>query len=636
VAKEVDDTMKFRTTLTAGVLLLLFGLYVYVFEYRWPQEKEYRAEQASRIFSLDGEELKGLKITNSHGTFLLERGGSEPSEDPGKGGGQDWRIVEPVASDADDTVISGLVNALLDLKSEQVATEGPEDLAPFGLKEPKIRIEVLLQGGETVPPALLTGRKNPVGENSYGMKEGEQSVHLLNACLDDSFSKNLYDLREKQIFRVNKNDIEKLEIYREGSPWLEMTRNNGLWELDRPFRTRLTTSGAEKILDRLSGATAQSFDSETSENIDKFGLGKPGREILVTLAPDHTQARLQLGSTHQGPGGEDLVYAKRDDTPGVVSLKGDLLETLDADPEEMREKKVFPLQPWTVDKIHLTVNGQDITVVKKGAGKWWMTEPVEAGADSSVVTPFLSDLSRLEGTAFHEKPSDPEGLKEYGLNPPLAKATLFQERLRPDQDLEEEGEMLEIGTLLLGAPNGPEGVIYACTGDGITVAEVDPEFLLRNLPKSVESLRDKRLLDFYPYQASFLDFRGPGEEVLLERKKDTWKLRKPESREVEEQTVNDLLGFLSNMKSDRILGAPVSEVPEKGRDLFGLDSPKYSVSLKDQEGEDLGTVLISGSGPRDEPGFRYVRKKGDKWIGLIGGKKVEELRGKMAEITGKD
>jgi len=302
----------------------------------------------------------------------------------------------------------------------------------------------------------------------------------------------------------------------------------------------------------------------------------------------------------------------------------------------LREKKVFPLQPWTVDKIGLTVGGQDMTVVKQGAGKWLMTEPVETGAASGIVTPFLSDLSRLEGTAFHDKPSDPEGLKRFGLNPPLAKAVLYEERLSPGQDVEEEGEWVEIGTLLLGAPDGPEGRHYACTGDGISVAEVDPGFLLQKFPKTVESLRDRRLLDFYPYQASFIEFRGPGEEVILEKKNDAWKLRKPESRVVQGEKVQDLLDFLSNLTSDRILGAPVSEVPEKGRDLFGLDSPRYGVTLKDRDGERLGTVLISGSGPQDEPDFRYVRKKGDRWIGLIGKETVENLRGKMAKVVEKN
>jgi len=628
--------MRFRTTLIAALLLLLFGVYVYVFEYRWPQEKESREEQAKKMLSLDGKTVRALTVTNSHGSFSLEKAGGAPPEGPAPGAERkDWRILSPLDTDADDSVVNAMVNALEDLKSEQVVAEGAQDLAPFGLEKAKIRIEVAAEGEDGPLPALLVGKKSPVGQNSYGMKEGEKDVHLLNEYLDDRFDKGLDDLREKRIFRVNREDIERLEIRKAGTPRLELVRDQGRWEMVRPVRAPVAGSEADRLLDRFTSVSARSFDSEEDRDLRKFGLDAPERELVVTLAPDHTQARLELGKVYRTPGGEERVYAKRAETAGVVSLDGDLVDAFDTDPESLRERKVFPFQPWTVEEIRLNVGGQEITAVKKGAGKWRITEPFDARAASSVVTPFLSDLSRLEGTAFHDKPSDALGLKQYGLDPPLARVTLLEERLSQDGDEGGGGEKTApIGTLLLGAPDGPGGRTYACTEDGITVAEVDPAFFQEKFPASAEALRDRRILDFFPYQAASIDLQGPGQEVALERRNGDWRIRRPESRAADAQQVNDLLAFLSDLKSERIRGAPVSEVPEKGRDLFGLQSPEYRVTVQGEDGEDLGTVLISASGPQAEPDLRYVRNEEDDWIGVIGRGTVEELSSRFADLPG--
>jgi len=73
VAKEVAQAMTFRTTLVAAVILVLVGVYVYVFEYKRVTERETQEDQAKKVFDGDWEKLTGLKLTGPRGTFLLEK-----------------------------------------------------------------------------------------------------------------------------------------------------------------------------------------------------------------------------------------------------------------------------------------------------------------------------------------------------------------------------------------------------------------------------------------------------------------------------------------------------------------------------------------------------------------------------------
>lgn len=177
--------MKFRTTLIAALLLALFGAYVYFFEFKKAEEEKKQEEEEKKVFSIDWEKLEGLEITNAHGTFLMEKREAEAEEGSPAGAQQtEWRITEPLQADADDSAINGMVSNLKGVKLEQVVTESPENLEPYGLKEPEIRIALRVAEGAEAPKPLLVGAKSPIGSNSYAVWEGDDKVLLLSTHLD--------------------------------------------------------------------------------------------------------------------------------------------------------------------------------------------------------------------------------------------------------------------------------------------------------------------------------------------------------------------------------------------------------------------------------------------------------------------
>jgi len=637
--------MRLRTTLIALLLLVLCGVFVYVFEVRWPEEKKRREDETAKIFSPEWNEVTGLRITGSGGTLLLERKQKEAketkdTETEGSGGAEPaWRIVEPVQTDADDASIVTIMRDIRDLRQEQVVAENPEDLAPFGLQERPLRVELITREGVPAPGPLLVGDKSPVGENSYARREGRPEVILLNVNAASRLDKSLYDMRAKKVFGVDRQDVEKVEILRNGQPALEMTRVEDGWEMIRPVRAPVKREEADKILNRVEGLTARSFDAEAAEDLAPFGLDAPPREVRVTLAPDQAQASLKLGATHSD-GGQERVYAKRGEKPQVVSLDADFLEIVDVAPDTLRERRVFPFSSWKVDKVELAWDGQDAALEKRGTGKWWITRPEEARAASSAVTPILSGLSAMEGTAFFDRPTTPEGMKRFGLAPPLAKVTVYEEKIDMDPSAgagEGQEDSEAVGTLLLGkVEEGASGARYYAYREGEpTVAEVGEQFFVRDLPKDLESLREKRVLDFYRYQVASVTIQGPGTELLLEKEGNDWGMKKPAKRSVDAAAVDDLLGFLSGLKVDRFATAAGSGAGQPGQDLFGPAALAARVTLNDEQGEEIATASFSTQGPADATDARYVRMHGAPKPGLIGKEHVEQLFEKIEKIDGK-
>jgi len=605
--------MRFRTTLIAALLLALFGVYYYFFEHRQARQKEEAREKEKQVFSLDWDRLRGIRVVGSHGAFLLERQPGEAGEktppSPPQG---EWRLVEPIKAEADSSLLSGMVDGLKGLKIDQVVAENPEDLAPFGLESPKMTIEVRMTEGEPQPPALRVGGKSPVGANSYARREGEDKVLLLSASLETQFDKSLFDLREKRLFLFNQSEVESLRILKQGRPWLEMAREDGQWLLISPLRAPADEEEVGKILSKLTGLRARSFEAEEGADLASFGLADPAWTVEVGLSPDHARVSLVIGSAGRDEGRE-TVFAKRGETPGVVNLDRDVTEALAAGPEQLREKKVFAFKSWEVEKVELDLEGTSVALEKTDEGKWWIRSPIEARAAAARISPFLSSLSRLEGQEFIPAPEEGNGLAAYGLDAPIARITLLSKGEKSGESAAEP-QTASLGTLLLGRSAGEEGLFYAMRQGADTVARVGKEFFDQELPRSLDDLRDRKLLDFYRYQVEGIEAEGAPGRVVLARRAGTWRLEKPEDRGLEEKEVDDLLGRLTDLEVVRFVGPGGEGADQRAA---GLTPPDMKITLKGEKGVVLGTLLVSGKGPEGDPGRVYAAREGENWVGLI-------------------
>jgi hypothetical protein len=628
--------MKFRTTLIAALLLALFGAYFYFFEHKKAEEEKKRAEEEKEVFSVDWDRIRGLRLTNAHGTFLVEKSGEEAGEaEEAEATGTkkaEWRILEPVKTDADQVTINGLVSNLKGVQLEQVVADAPETLEPYGLEEPEIQIDVLPAEGETAPKTLLVGAKSPIGSNSYAMWEGENEVLLLSTHLTPAFDKGLHDLRHKKLFAFKRDDVERLRILRSGKPEMELAREEDKWEIVLPIRARASETEVDQILNKLTTLKAEAFMDESPEDLAAYGLEEPVWTIEVVLKPDQTKASLLIGSIFEGQG-KGYLYAKRGERPAVVSLGMDLIGTFAKEPEEFREKKIIAFKTWKVRKAELESKGMEVVLEKRDGSKWWIEDPIRARASGTKMSAFLGALSRLEGESFLDKPEGGEGLARYGLDDPLARVALYEEKPAPAEgEPEEEVDYPLLGVVLFGkVQEEGEDVYYATLEGEDTVSRVSPGFLEESFPEGVGALRSRKVLDFSRYVVDEIEAEGPEGPVVLKRKENLWKVKEPGSGDADEEAVGALLTETLALEVDRFL----EELPED-LSALGLDPAAIELAFKKEDGEDLGAVLFSARGPEGEEGVVYVKQREEPWVGVIRADKKEALLDKLGECLPED
>jgi hypothetical protein len=316
----------------------------------------------------------------------------------------------------------------------------------------------------------------------------------------------------------------------------------------------------------------------------------------------------------------DYIYAARGEKPVVVSVKGDIIETVNKKAEDLREKKVFPFKSWEVHTCDLVLGGSAITLAKDESGKWKITAPITARANANKIFSFISSLSQLEALDFITPPSSKDELATYGLKDPSATITLY-----------EKGEK-KIGTIRFGKGKGEKEACYAIAEEGDSIYKIKPEFMNKDLPATLDEIREKKLLDFSRYQVARIEATDGGKRVVLEKSKGSWKLTQPESRSVEEKDVNELVTLLSDLEANRFISQGSKDLAS-----FGLDQPGTTITLKNDKGEGMATLLLSSRGPEDDTKTCYAKEAKDTWVGLVkvdSRKKIQERVASLAKNKG--
>jgi len=223
-------------TSTIVLLVVLGGLVGYI--YFVDSRNETPDPNAKpKAFELTAENIEELQFKSPDGqTARVQRVGD------------DWQLVEPVKTDADDGVVGTVTSNLGTLEVQRVVEESPTDLAPYGLNPPRIDVAFRLRDQKDFQ-RLLVGEKTPTGGDLYAKRAEEKRVILISSFLDSIFAKTPFELRDKTILRFERDKADAVEIL-SGTNSLQFARNGTDWRIVKPAQARADYAATEGLLTR--------------------------------------------------------------------------------------------------------------------------------------------------------------------------------------------------------------------------------------------------------------------------------------------------------------------------------------------------------------------------------------------------
>ena len=314
--------MRYRSTILYLVAaLLLVGLYLYDIH---QDKKKERVEETARV-------LLGIKADQIEGITLA--GGKEVIEIQ-KAGGTDkkaWKITAPINTTADSLAIEGLKNRLADLKYTRVIAEKADDPARFGLDGPSF---IITYNAGKVSGQLAFGSLTPLEDGYYVKKDKDKRIYLVDKFDKQDFEKDLFELRDKRLFTLRPEKVNRFIIDRETGKWTLIKKEGRRWfENDEDFR--VDTQRIDTLVRKFAGAEATSFEKETVTDLKSFGLDSSA--VVVTLSDGKKSQAILLGNPVKQK--QTRIYAKMKGQPQLVTVNKWLLGDLPQNREEIKEEK---------------------------------------------------------------------------------------------------------------------------------------------------------------------------------------------------------------------------------------------------------------------------------------------------------
>jgi hypothetical protein len=220
------------------------------------------------------EEINSINVKNANGSFAVAKKESN------------WVLKTPAETAADNTEVNNLVSEITSAKAKSVASEIAGDLVPYGLNSPVISISAQSQPGGS--RQIIIGVKNEGEGKTYFAKSSDRSqIFKIDQDLFDKLNVKATQLHSKQLVKLNKDDVSRIQIKNENLTLVAVRNADGKLLVKEPVAQKDKEVVATRIIEPISAASAtELIDKPTAEIAAK--MSKPVVEASLTTKDGKT------------------------------------------------------------------------------------------------------------------------------------------------------------------------------------------------------------------------------------------------------------------------------------------------------------------------------------------------------------
>ena len=535
----------------------------------------------------------------------------------------DWRMLEPLPSDTETWVVTGLVSRIASLQSDasfSAGADGQLSAAAAGLAPPQAKFTIVDKDGKEF--ALEIGKQAALSNNTYVRVAGSDTVHLVGFDLKREYEKDVNDYRRKTLCRFQSNDAVRVEI-QHGDQRYELTRGDDKnWVINAPVKTYAQNDKIAALVGKLAGLRVEEFVEDAPQSLTAFGLDQPFLTMTVTtqtkrtLPPEQNEAStqpaepkfetvtntfgLQIGwyaDTKQ-----ERRYVKLLDQPWIASVKQTDIDALVPALGQWRDPRVTRVTATDITAVELTVAGQTASLTKQGVV--WSGTGDLAQADQAAVNALAEAFEDARALDYVDQPGAPS---EYGLDNPRAE-------LKVTTRGAVEPLTLRIGS---NTPSGRNTYVQVAGQASVLVISAKQADALIATPLS---LRSRAIFSENVADMRRIELTRGSQRFVLERQDGQWRMTEPDGAPPDPASLRELENDLSRLRAKQVVG-------KDDFAAYGLAPPLLTVKFavqKPTEGPPATTQDSQPAAPLDlvehtlEVGRKgvtpYCRKDGGSYI----------------------
>lgn len=612
--------MNFRTTLILAVLAAGAAVAVFVLQQQGaPDDYDIEIESQKVFEGAASEDITRIEFSRRKDdvTIVLERDGP------------DWRLVAPVKGRADWRQVSQLTTMLGNLEYMARKSLSPGAMADYGLAPPVATLK--FTSGDTTYECAV-GREIPLKEgarSTFVRRGGEPYALLARDGLGSLLMTDLRQWRDEKLVMWLPGDVARVAIVR-GEKTVEARRADRGWIITKPVRAGGNRDAIDSVVRTATGLNAQTFETDKSDDLARYGLDKP--RLAITLEkkpakPPVTGADTQAdGAGVKTDGGKveaetpetltitfgdftdtskKAVYAQLSGSSTVVAIEASDLQEVEKDLAALRDNRAFSIDRTdAITFLSVELGGDAVVVERVTPTKWQITSPQQAPAETSEVEALIDRLRDVTVKEFDDtaQPTD----TRFGFNSPYGTVTFRRGGDTGDT------------TVLVGRQE-PSGDLWVMeTGSG-SAGRVETD-RIDGLKTSWFDLHSRSIWTTLAGQTvAGVSWTRGGETVTVVRQDDgTYKMTSPVEELLDAEKVGKLVAALRNVRAESFL-ASATKAAE-----YGLDKADIAIE-----------VTVKGQGKPVTHRLQISEHEGDTVAMLAGGALVFKLDKSMAELFDK-
>ncbi|MBI5815209.1 MAG: DUF4340 domain-containing protein [Nitrospinae bacterium] len=525
-----------RIWIASLTLAALGGIYYYLGHVKTGADGG--AKSGPKLLDLDTAKAGSITIKKGAGTIVLEKAGAE------------WRITGPVKALAAAGAVDAIIIAASGLERGEDIGPAP-NLADYGLENPDSVTFAQSGGSQTIK----VGAVSPAGHGRYVMVDGSPNVYMVHSHDADDIFKNLFDLRERKLFRAKLSDVKSLTV-KKGSAEITVEKSDAGWNLAKPAQGALDAGEVEQYLSKTLAAVADEFVEDNLADMKQYGLDRPAASITI-----NTETLLIGSPTVKGG-----RYATMAGSGTLVRIPEDVHTSAPETPDMFRDLSLVKFDKNTVTKITLAAPGWKLSAETEKKKKesdetrWRIVEPQGKEADTAAIESILFELERARGTKLADAQAGVADLK---------------------MTITAGGKDKTVS--LYSAAEKSSGRHYALSDDGKKYVELDGNtFNALNVKPS--TFFDVRYFPVRSDEVGRIVISRHGQVFDIARKGDVYKMTGPEQRDINPESWSGLVWALTSLRCENA---------GKSRQ----NKPAIVMSVYDTLGNLVDEVTVAGRAP---------------------------------------
>ena len=341
--------------------------------------------------------------------------------------------------------------------------------------------------------------------------------------------------------------VQEIDLKKKDGPDLILKRQNNKWALTSPEALPTDQAAVDGIVSSLNPVNADNLVEEKATDLSKYGLNSPSLTVTVHEKSGKSDV-IDFGDNI--PAGS-LVYARAGSSSKIYAVPSSAKTAFDKSENDLRDKRLLTFDQNQLTRLELTSGKSDIEFGKNNLGDWQIVKPQPYRADNFQVEELLRKLSEAKMDLAGSVDDTKKMGAAYASGEPVATAKATD----------------SAGTQTLSIRKNKDDY-YAMSSvvNGIYKVSAD---LGKELDKSLEDFRNKKIFDFGFSDPTKIDVQQGGSDKVYVRSGSDWKVN---GKVMDAGSVQAFIDKLRDLAATKFVNA-------------GFTSPEDTVTVTSNDGK---------------------------------------------------